>query len=485
MARALSRVWGLLRSRRVAVALIVSVASYVFVGTLIPQPSLGEAEWAKWETAHPTLARVVVSAGMRDPYATPVFFGLVGLLTLSTAVCAVERTRNAARTYRRADAASASQLQRLRQQPAIAVPLVPVVPADEALERVAAEFARDRLRVQVREGLVEAHGGRLGVVGSPVFHWSLVAIAIVLAAGVATRSEGALDLPLGVPVIEKHDAYYHLEEGPLFGERHTGLTLVASDLVYNLVADGVGVGPAPVVTLLDSGSAVASQRVYPNNPLRYGPLLLHLKEYGLAADLVAVGPKGEATAAERILFQFSRDTTSGTLAQELGLSQAGASSPLAVRVEVPVDRDASGAVLGRVPRDPRLLVAVGDPATGSWEPTVSLALGQAVPLPGGSSLRFGGIDNWVRVTVANDWSVPWLYALFGLACLSLGVALFVPPRGARVLLVSSDGAAALHVAVWHSRRDTAFTDAVHAAVAGAASGTNMDKGPDSGRERGA
>ena len=76
MARALSRAWGLLRSRRVAVALIVSLASYVFVGTLIPQPSLGEAEWAKWETANPTLARVVVGAGMRDPYATPVFFGL-------------------------------------------------------------------------------------------------------------------------------------------------------------------------------------------------------------------------------------------------------------------------------------------------------------------------------------------------------------------------------------------------------------------------
>jgi hypothetical protein len=280
-------------------------------------------------------------------------------------------------------------------------------------------------------------------------------------------------------VVETHKSYTAIEEGPFFRERHTGLEIIASDLVHNFGAGGVNRGPAPVITVRESTAAVASGRVFPNNPLLYGNLRFHMVEYGLAPVVSLEDADGVVQAGQGFMLAFSRETSSGTVAQEVEVSRGASLPPVALRAEVPVDRDVTG-ILGRVPLTPRVFLAYKFPEE-SWSATVTLEMGQAIDLPGGGRARFVAVQNWVRIAVANDWSVPYVYALGMLACVTLAVALLAPARGVRYLLVKTKGGTALHMAAWHARGDPAFAERVRS-IANQAAGAESADVTDTGGE---
>jgi hypothetical protein len=469
----------ILRSRRLAAILIVVTVAYVLLGTLVPQGVPTDPRVRAWADASPTLERLVVPLGLHTAYSTPVFLGLAALLVVCTAACAWERTERAFRLRRRMAPATPEQIERLAQRPQTAVALSPDVSVEAALAAVSARLRRAGLRVRATKDRLEATSGEWTAFGSAAFHWTLVALALVLAAGQATRSEGAIDVPIGVPVVESHAAYVSISEGPFFGERHAGVAIVVSDLVHNFGAGGFNRGPAPVVTLRRGADAVASGRVYPNNPLSYGPLLIHMVEYGLAPAVAFEDADGAMQVGQGFMLEFSRETSSGTVARATQVSRGASLPPIAMRIEVPVDRDATG-ILGSVPRAPRALVAFGLPG-GSLAPTITLELGKAVDLPGGGKARLVDVQNWVRILVANDWSVPYVYLLGMLACVALAVALFVPARAVRVLVVEAEAGNALHLASWHARGDPAFAARVRS-IMNVAAGADAPVGPEAGGE---
>jgi hypothetical protein len=475
----LSSLARLLRSRKLAVALIAVTAAYAFLGTVIPQGSPDDPRVRAWADERPSIAAVVAPLGLNAAYSTPLFLGLAALLTLATGACAWERTAHALRLRRRMGAATPAQIERLKARPQLAMAVAKGVPGDAALDAASARLRRAGLRVGRSADGLDAVAGAWTAFGSTVFHWALVALALTLAVGQATRAEGALDLPIGVPAIDARASYIAVEAGPLFGERFTGLEIVASDLVHNFGADGINRGPAPVITLRRGATAVASGRVYPNSPLRYGPLLIHMVEYGLAPAIALEDADGAVQGGQGFMLAFSRETSSGTVAQQVEASRGPSLPPVAMRVEVPVDRDATG-ILGQVPLKPRALLWVAAPGQ-SGAATVSLELGQAVDLPGGGKARFVGITNWVRIAVANDWSVPYIYLLGMLACVGLTIALLAPPRGARFLVVETKSGPALHVASWHARGDPAFAERVRS-IANQAAGAESADETDTGGE---
>jgi hypothetical protein len=66
------------------------------------------------------------------------------------------------------------------------------------------------------------------------------------------------------------------------------------------------------------------------------------------------------------------------------------------------------------------------------------------------------VKDWVRVSVANDWSVAPIYALFCVAIAALAVAVIVPARRVAVMLVETEAGWSLHADTWHSRKDPTF-----------------------------
>jgi cytochrome c biogenesis protein ResB len=164
-----------LRSRRLAIWLIIVFVAYVAVGTAVPQGEPGSPAVAGWVAGHPTLGALAVALGLSRAYSTPLFLLLSVVLLLNTAVCAWERTRRAWAGYRRDDAGVKRIAERLRDKPTFAMR----VSAGRPLETTKVIRSLG-LKSTSTDGVTEWRSGAWGAFGSPLFHWSLVGLLLVV-----------------------------------------------------------------------------------------------------------------------------------------------------------------------------------------------------------------------------------------------------------------------------------------------------------------
>lgn len=452
-----------LRSRRLAVCLIGLVAIYGILGTLVPQGPLADEKVREWVAAHPAAETVAAPLGMHRAYSTPFFLGLILLLAASTTACAIERTSRATRLRRSIRAnPSAVVLDRLRQRPEETIPLASSEPPAAQLSRVAATLRDNGMKVDNGDSWVTGRAGLIGLAGSPVFHWSLVVLMFVAAAGQATRAEGFLALPLEQRVAEVHENYLQIVEGPLFGERHTGLEFEMTELDRDYVKDEVDFGVSPFIKLYRDSELMTEGWVHPNSPLQVGSLMVHMVAFGPSVTLAVEATGGPEIARETFTLDISTETSSGSVAQVFDLTDNSGASGLVARVQVLTRAAADWSA-----SESRALLetsAVGAPDFG---PAVIVPEGSTLELPGGGRLRVVEVTDWARVSVANDWSVPYVYASLILATLGLAVAVLVPARRVSVLLVEEGEARFLHVGTWHEKRDPEFKRRVVGAVVAA------------------
>lgn len=449
-----------LRSRRLAVVLILMVVGYSLAMTMVPQGDAANAKVQAWAERWPPLESLVRALGLHHAYSTPLFIGLMALLACSTAACAWERTRRASRISRSFASSGDQHWTRLKERPQLAVPLSAGIPPDRAMSAVAEELAGAGLRVRPDAGRIAAESGRWALWGSPVFHWAIVALVLVTGLGRATRSEGGIVLPLNQRVPEVHEAYSRVSEGPWFGERHSGIELVALEVDKDYKVGSVEYGPTPRVAAYRDGIEVAREWVRPNNPLRIGNLMVHMSGFGpavtLALEIVGGGESGRQTFA----LELSKETSSGTEPQEFDLPDYGAGSPLRGRIQVVVRRAGSSSTS----QASQAIIETTSPGSSAFGPAVVVDEAQSVDLPGGARLRVAEVSSWVLVTVADDWSVPYIYALIVLIVLSLGVAVTVPTRRVSILLVQTGEGSSVHSMAWDSRKDPLFGSMVEDVV---------------------
>lgn len=468
MVRALRRFLRALRSRRLAVSLIAFLAVYSIIGTLVPRGLPDEPAVRAWASAHPLLEAVIGPLGLHRAYTSPLFLTFALLLAACTVACAIERTNRARTVARGMREPSEGMLERLRNRPQADSVVAEGIEPRAALAETAVGLERLGLRVRRGPNLVEGLAGGWGVSGSPLFHWSIVALMLVAAAGQATRAEGFLGLPLGERVADERASYLQITEGPLFGQRFTGVEFVASDLVRGYRVGGVDFGPAPVVTASRDGVRLAAGRVYPNSPLRVGSLLVHMADVGPAAVVALESAGGAEIGRTTLLLDRSSETSSGTRPSRFSFVGGAGAPPIDARIQVIVHRTPAAG-----PTEPlisRAIVETSAAGSGSFGTPLTLVVGEFLPLPGGRRLRLVDVKDWVRVSVANDWSIAPLYALFGTAIVGLALAVLVPARRASVLLVEDEEGWSLHVGTWHARRDPAFRRRVEDAVRKAAGG---------------
>lgn len=474
VASSTSRLGKLVRSRRLAVGLIASVIGWSIVGTVVPQDRLSApGAVAVWDAAHPILAAPTRILGLHNAYAAPLFLAIVALLAVSTAMCAWERTRWAMGRTRRRGTVTEDTLARLRDRPAISVPIEAGLTAEEALSSLDAALRSMRLRVTRGPKLLEASGGRWGLLGSPVFHWSLALLFVVVALGQLSRSEGQLGVPVGGSVDEAAGSYRQLRQGPLYAG-HTGLKISASDLVIDYRdVGGQRRGPAPVIALTRGGAPVAKGRVYPNSPLRYGRLLVHMGTYGLWAAFTLETSAGAPAGGTGEPIDFDSTQPGGTRPVSLTVSEAGFAST-EVTVVVPLDRSGA-AFVERLPKNPVVVLTV---ASSTGTPVQrTLRPGQSMLMRGGHRLRLDSVGYYVRLSVADDWSVYPIYVLFVLAGAAISVAVFSPARTACALLVDGPDGPLLNAITWHQRGDPVFPERVEEALREAAGvGSSEKKG---------
>jgi hypothetical protein len=455
---AISTVLRALRSRQLAVSLIGFFAVYGVVGTIIPQGPPDSTPVRTWAVAYPLAESVAGPLALHTAFASPLFLAFAGLLVACTSACAIERTRRALMLARGMRELSARLDERLRDRPQVRISATAGDDPAAALEGARSGLQGLRLRLRGHERLSDGISGTWALFGSPLFHWSIVALMLVAAAGQAMRSEGSIGLPVGDRVADERANYLQVSEGPYFGERFTGVELIATDIVRHFKVGDVDYGAAPIVAAYRDGVKLAEGRLHPNSPLRAGSLLVHMADFGPAATLAVDSASGGEIARDTILLDRSPDTSSGTAPNEFSLGMGPASPAIDVRIQVIAYSDAADR--STTPAVSRAIIETATAGSGAYGPPVTLAVGESLPLSRDARLLLLGVKDWARVSVTNDWSVAPIYVLFCTATLALAVAVLVPARRASVMLVETDSGWFLHVATWHSRGDPMFRERV-------------------------
>jgi len=439
------RVVRFLRSRRLAVALLVGLTAYAWVTTLVPLQSVNPALVMQWDIEHPRLAVLVGILGLHRAYSSPVFIAAALLVTLSTAACSWERTLWALRGMRSGTTVSEATARRIKEQPSFVVG-GKLTDRDQALDVAAGRLRAVGLRVRRGPSLMQGTSGHLGYLGSPLFHWALVGLFMFAGLGQLTRYEGHTNILVGTTNQDAAQSYSQNLNRGRFARPYTGVMFTLEQLDLDFSANGVARGAAPLVAVSDRGSLVRKQWVYPNRPLRYGSLLVHNVLSGPAfVGTVKVKQTGEQ---QRIVLYFDPENpVPGTF--ELPDPTTGETIKTAI-----------APVVGQ-----RVSVTA---QAGSKLATDVVATGEAATLADGVTLRVDRLAEYSQLKVVNDWTVPWVYVMFALICVGATISVFVSPRTVRVMAVEgAEGSMRLHVLVSQSASDPAFSGRIERLMNGA------------------
>ncbi|TLM98820.1 MAG: cytochrome c biogenesis protein ResB, partial [Actinobacteria bacterium] len=407
----------------------------------------GGAAVEAWRASHAGVAWATGLLGLHRAYTNPVFLAILALLGISTAICAVDRTRFAMRSLRSAGGIPTATLERLARRDVIAV--VPE-PSDPARTAVMEALRRNRLTPRATPNAVEAAAGRLGPLGSPVFHWALAALFAVIALGQLTRSEGLIGVPVGGSLPNVAASYGSLNAGLLHPGLYRNLTIAVTEMPLDIRKGSVVIGAVPTVQLRRGDTVVAQGAVYPNHPLRYRSLLVHYMDNGYVATARTVNQDGSVAGVDRLYFDQDASSPGGLASARLNLTAAQRSFDLTL---TPV----------KATSDTSRSIEIEYPTPSGGTLTTTVPIGTTADL-GFVRITLDDVRRYARLSVADDWSVYPMYALFVLATAGMVLAVFFPRRTAWVLLTEKDGATELRYLTYHQRKDPAFDVGVEEAL---------------------
>ncbi len=306
----------------------------------------------------------------------------------------------------------------------------------EALRRASTALTRLRLRVRHESGLLVGSGGTVGLLGSPLFHWALVGLFVFAGAGQATRYEGYVNMIAGDTFADAPETYsLDLTRAPLSGDwAFTGARLTLARIDFNHSLGGEVRGRAPLMQVTREGASPRERWVFPNSPLRYGPLLIQRATSGpaLLGTVETTGTLGR----QPIRLYYDEQSRAP---RQFSAGPPATATTVTVEV-VPVGGQKVG-------------VVVVAPARTA---TQTIGVGETAILADGATFTVDDLTYYMQLQVVNDWSVPWVYAMFILGIVGMVLTTFVPPRMIHVMMVNSPDGPRLHVVTVHRKNDPAF-----------------------------
>ena len=422
IAKALRGLVRFLSSARVATLLLAFVGVWAILASLVPQETASGSEAViVWGAAHPFAESVVRMLGLHNAFGAPIFLIGVVLLAASTTLCAWRRTKVAAAKGRILRGASTVDRQALTESHDLEVPCDSALSESEILSAASGALGHLGVRTSSNRGVLTSASPSWTVWGSPVFHWALLALIVVLATGSMQRASGQMGLAIGQTKADEPASYGVYSAGPLYGWRAPQRSIRLEAFEQDYVTGGVNRGPTPTVRVLDArGEVIKSQRVYPNHTLKTGSLTVYPSDWGLSATVALTDATGTETGRDSMLVDFSEETTQGTKpVGYLVISDAG-NPGLKVFLSVPLDRTETE-YLKRLPEELKARVLV----TSMDDKTVLdrvLKVGEDVDLPVGGTLRLEDVGYYARIQLVDDASIPFLYATLILATIGLGIA---------------------------------------------------------------
>jgi len=400
------------------------IGVWSIVATMVPQgdPTMGSA--LAWAEANPGIAPLVDAVGLHGAFDAPVFLVAVGLLAVSTVLCSWQRTRVATKRSRALREAVKPENLPTRVEHDILIDCPEGVDAPAALS--AAEQALRELGIKTKrvDDALVATSSPLAPWGSPVFHWALVGFMAFVVIGGLVRGDGLIGIALGQVKPNVPASYGRFDAGPWHSWDDDGLSFRLDDFEPRFTAGGIDRGPVPTLSVLDAeGNVLKTQPVYPNKMLHIGALKVSAPAYGLSVTLSLVDENGTEVGRAAQLLDFEQSAPDGTVPLEplVITDDAGASIAL-VHATVPLIAE-GGRFVEWLPKDaPARIVA--ESTDGEVLVDELVEQGDAVDVPGGFQLSVVDVGWYSRLSVVDDWTVPFVYAWMILAAIALSVTTF-------------------------------------------------------------
>ncbi|HEX9015989.1 MAG TPA: cytochrome c biogenesis protein ResB [Chloroflexota bacterium] len=397
--------WRNLRSRNLAIALLVALTMLSALGALLPQQDrVGPVAYAQWVRANPSIAWLARLVSLDSLYSSWWFLALFAMLYLNTLACTLPQFRAA---YRRTSRLPELSLPALF--PANAeFPLASTTA--EALDTAALVLRRRGLKVETRSDGVAASKGSLAPWGSPLFHLGLVVLMTGAALGGLFRFTGYVEVGEGQAFVDAAPSYLQRSQGPLFdrslpfgqgllpGLGHQGFTIQLDRFTATRSTwrEGTPADLASEVTIVDRGGAVSRTSVSINQPADQDGLRIYqTANSGVAPVFLLELPSGERQMGMVYL------SSTGDGHYENSLNLPGGSYKMTVKA-----RDGDSAV--DIDVFERKLHVV----SGHLEPGRSLRIDDA-------TLTVQEVRRWTGLRVVNEAGDIVMYAGFALVAIGL------------------------------------------------------------------
>ena len=444
--------WRVLTAMRTALILLFLLALAAVPGALLPQRGLNKGKVDTYIAEHGALGRFYDTLQLYDVFSSWWFTAIYVLLFVSLVGCLTPRTGELIRQLRTPPPLAPRNLDRLPHHVTFRSDSTPEQAADAVQRRLRGWRVRRRDGDGRVPGAIEvsAEKGYLREVGNIVFHFGLLALLVMFAAGKFVYSEG-----MRVVIADPDQPAFCNTTPSAYDSFRAGLLVDGTDLppfcvkVDDFRADYLSTGQAemftsnihytPEVTATDP-STWTPQELKVNHPLRVQGARVYLQGHGYAPTFTVTFPNGE-TRTDTNPWQPNDMTTflSSGIAR---IDPPGGMYPdlderrkhqIAVQGLFAPTAQMSGKILGSsFPEmtDPAVAVDVyqGDAGLDSGKPQsaysldqslissgeltkkarVNLKPGESTTLADGTKVRFDGASEFVNLQISRDPTQVWV-----------------------------------------------------------------------------
>jgi hypothetical protein len=388
------RVRKFLRSPRTIIVELLGIALAGVAATIVDQNPTG-LQRERFAEAQPFLAKLVHALALDHVFSAWWFLSLVGVAACSLAIVTVEQWK---RLFREWGTPGETAFRTVPYRREVRRPAAVVAPGTER-------------RVSVTTT------GRLGSLGSPIFHAGLLLVALAGVARMLLGADAAREVWEGARVPVVAEAFEVQDHGPLAAPVAIPEPVKFLELQPTYYPSG---GLLGLSARLEVGEGEKrTETIAVNDPLDLGNTRLYLTQsFGPAAILDI--PGASAPGAQAVLLAPDDIGGFSWVGPLPGRRELRVRAPPATRLARP-----SGIV------DVRVLEGDALVAAGRLEP------GSALPLPDGTSLVLRDVRWWVRVTASRDPTAWPMFAGFAIAI--LGVVLMFGVVRVDTLVVAEPG----------------------------------------------
>lgn len=457
---------------RTALVLLFLLALGAIPGSIVPQRDVDSLAATRWHDQHPTLAPIYDRLGLFSVFDSVWFSAIYLMLMVSLVGCVLPRLRIYWRGMRARPPRAPRNLSRLPESRAFEVDADP----SAALDHARSVLARKRYRVDVHPsgdegGAAAGERGYLREAGNLLFHFSLLVVLVGFALGNLYGYKGGVIVVSGQSFSNSLSQYDDFVPGSLFGaEDLPPFSFTVDDFNVDFLRTGEQAGmptdfSADLTYRDEPGDPDTGHQLAVNHPLSLDGASVFLVGHGYAPRVTVRDGDGNVAYQGPVVF-LPQDSTfesfgvvkvPDAMPDQLGfeglfLPTYGFSPERGPFSQFP---DALDPVLSILPYHGDLGLDTGKPQsvyeldkdrlkvfkknTGA-DFRLDLALGQTRTLPDGAgSIRFDGVDRWVKLQVSDTPGKR--IALVGvlLAIAGLLGSLFIRPRRTWVRVSRREG----------------------------------------------